>query len=202
MCIFFSQHEQCGTVWVKFYWGQNEDGSPGNSISDSSEELLQRGRSTLRSVCIWFYWRRLCVIKHTFWHRFAAGCGEWMSLLMSFSAFLDYEKIQKNQAQKIFSSKYLSEALFCQFFPEHRLPHFWSLPWTFRVCQKSAAAVASDLILIEADGKCQFLVGALNDLIYFTDDEPRPPKKVSYPKSQVIGYWEILNQNPSCTKTP
>ena len=56
------------------------------------------------------------------------------------------------------------------------------------MCQKSAAAVASDLILVEADGKCQFLVGTLNNLIYFTDDETRPPKKVNYPKSQVIGY--------------
>ena len=30
--------------WVKFYLGQNEDGSPGDSIPDSSEKLLQRGR--------------------------------------------------------------------------------------------------------------------------------------------------------------
>ena len=35
-----------------------------------------------------------------FWQRFAAGCGEWMSLLMSFSAFLDYEKIQKIRLKK------------------------------------------------------------------------------------------------------
>ena len=27
---------------VKFYWGQNEDYSPGESSSDSSEKLLQR----------------------------------------------------------------------------------------------------------------------------------------------------------------
>ena len=30
-------------LWVKFYLGQKEDYSPGDSISDSSEELLQRG---------------------------------------------------------------------------------------------------------------------------------------------------------------
>ena len=30
-------------LWFKFYWGQNEDCSPGDSISDSSEKLLQRG---------------------------------------------------------------------------------------------------------------------------------------------------------------
>ena len=31
-------------VQVKFYLGQNEDCSPGDSITDSSEKLLQRGR--------------------------------------------------------------------------------------------------------------------------------------------------------------
>ena len=30
--------------WLKFYLGQNEDYSPGDSISDSSEKLSQRGR--------------------------------------------------------------------------------------------------------------------------------------------------------------
>ena len=33
-----------GVLWVKFYLGQNEDYSLGDSISDSSEKLLQRGR--------------------------------------------------------------------------------------------------------------------------------------------------------------
>ena len=36
--------------WVRFYWGQNEDCSPGDSTSDSSERLLQGG-SGGRSVC-------------------------------------------------------------------------------------------------------------------------------------------------------
>ena len=40
---------------------------------------------------------------HAFWQRFAASCGEWMSLLMSFSAFLDCEEIQKFKLKKIFS---------------------------------------------------------------------------------------------------
>ena len=30
-------------LWVKFYLGQNEDYSLGDSISDSSEKLLQKG---------------------------------------------------------------------------------------------------------------------------------------------------------------
>ena len=35
-------------LWVKFYLGQNEDYSPGDSISDSSEKLLQRGGGKVR----------------------------------------------------------------------------------------------------------------------------------------------------------
>ena len=35
-----AQHESCD----KFYWGQDEDYSIGDSLSDSSEELLQSGK--------------------------------------------------------------------------------------------------------------------------------------------------------------
>ena len=46
------------------------------------------------------------------------------------------------------------EDLFCQFFSEHRVPHFCSPPWTsFRGCWKSAATAAHALILVKADGK-------------------------------------------------
>ena len=62
------------------------------------------------------------------------------------SAFLVMRKYE-NWAHKIGSWKYLSEALFCQFFPEHRMPHFYSPPWTpFNGCWKSAAAAAHDFI--------------------------------------------------------
>ena len=37
-------------MWIKFYLGQNEDSSPGDSISENSEKLLQRA-SGGRSVC-------------------------------------------------------------------------------------------------------------------------------------------------------
>ena len=44
----------------------------------------------------------------------------------------------------------------CQFFPEHRLPHLCSLPWTpFRGCWKSVATTIHYLILVKVDGKCQ-----------------------------------------------
>ena len=60
---------------------------------------------------------------------------------------------------------WLCEGLFCQFFQEHRVPHSWSLPGTpFRICWRSTTAMASDLILVEADGKCQVLVGSTSAL--------------------------------------
>ena len=43
---------------------------------------------------------------------------------------------------------WLSEGLFFQFFPEHRVPYFWSPPWTpFSGCRRSAACSGHDLIL-------------------------------------------------------
>ena len=58
----------------------------------------------------------------------------------------------------------LSEDLFCQFFPEHRVPHFSSPPWTpLRGCWKSAAEAAHDLLLVEVDGKCQWWVPIVDD---------------------------------------
>ena len=45
--------QKCTTweLWVKFYLGQNEDYSPGDSIADSSEKLLQRGKGKV-SRCV------------------------------------------------------------------------------------------------------------------------------------------------------
>ena len=53
--------------------------------------------------------------------------------------------------------------LFCQFSPEYRGPYFWSLPWIpFMECWRLAAAAAYELILVEVDGKCQFVVDTRN----------------------------------------
>ena len=47
----------------------------------------------------------------------------------------------------------------CHFFPEHRVTHSWFAPWVpFRGCWRSVAIVAHNFILIEVDGKCQFVV--------------------------------------------
>ena len=38
-------------LWIKFYLGQNEDYSPGDSTSDSSEKLLQRIEGEGQYMC-------------------------------------------------------------------------------------------------------------------------------------------------------
>ena len=55
-------------VEVKFYLGQDEDCSPGGSISDSSERLLQRG-SGGRSVYKVLLKGEFNTLKHSFYKR-------------------------------------------------------------------------------------------------------------------------------------
>ena len=68
-----STEKKCTTweLWVKFYLGQNEDYSPGDSISDSSEKQLQRGRWEGQYICD-FCERGVHAIKHTFLQKVAA----------------------------------------------------------------------------------------------------------------------------------
>ena len=53
----------------EFYLGQNEDCSPGGSISDSSERLLQSG-SGGKSLYKVFVKGEFNTMKHTFYKRF------------------------------------------------------------------------------------------------------------------------------------
>ena len=53
-------------LWVKFYSGQNEDYSLGDSLSDTSEGLIW-GHRAGRSAHMWFWSRGTHAIKHTFW---------------------------------------------------------------------------------------------------------------------------------------
>ena len=55
-------------LWVKFYLGQNEDYSLGDSISESSEKLLPRGMGESQYMCD-FSERGIHAIKHTFCRR-------------------------------------------------------------------------------------------------------------------------------------
>ena len=54
---------------VKFYWGKNEDYSLGDSTSDSSEKLLQRGRGKVNVYVCDFHERGIHTIKHGIFHR-------------------------------------------------------------------------------------------------------------------------------------
>ena len=61
----------------KFYLGQNEACGPGDSTSDSSEKLFQRGSER---VNIWDFGERgVHAIKHLSYERFSASCKELMS---------------------------------------------------------------------------------------------------------------------------
>ena len=67
--------------------GQDEDYSPGDSISPSSEKLLQRGRGRERSVLYLILVKRVSVVRHTFWLRLTASHEEQMSPLMILALF-------------------------------------------------------------------------------------------------------------------
>ena len=54
--FFNAQYESCKLSCKVRYLGQNEDCNPGDSISDNSEKLIQRGNGE-RSVYMWFWWR-------------------------------------------------------------------------------------------------------------------------------------------------
>ena len=83
--------------------------------------------------------------------------------MKEFSAFIDLRRC-KNWAHKISSGKYLTlQRPVLLAFPKHRVPGSWSLPWTpFRGWWRSATAAAPDLILVEVDGKCQFVLDSSN----------------------------------------
>ena len=99
--------KKCTTreLWVEFYVGQNEDYSPGDSISESSEKLLQRSKGECQYI-----WNsgegEVHAIKHFFFFflQVSASQEEQMS---PWSAFLDMRRY-KNWAHKISSWEYLT----------------------------------------------------------------------------------------------
>ena len=69
-------------LWVKFYLGQDEDFSPGDSISDNSEKLLQRDSGEGQYICDFGEGGRVHAIKHIFFFFFqkvSAGLKEQAS---------------------------------------------------------------------------------------------------------------------------
>ena len=59
-------------LWIKFYLGQNEDCSLGDSTSDSSEKLLQRGSGKGLYICD-FGEEGIHATKHMFFQKFSAS---------------------------------------------------------------------------------------------------------------------------------
>ena len=62
--------------------GQNEDNNPGDSISESSEKLLQRAGEKVTINIIYDFSEGVRAVKRRFWQRLAAKHKEQMSLLM------------------------------------------------------------------------------------------------------------------------
>ena len=77
---FYCRLKRCTVweLWVEFYLGQNEDCSPGDSMSDSSERLLQRvsGGRLIHRILVKGEFNE---IKHLFYKRFSASHKELMS---------------------------------------------------------------------------------------------------------------------------
>lgn len=131
-------------LWGSVLFG---DWVQGDGLSENSEELLQRGG---RRGC-----RHVGDIETVQSGHTVEGCWghkERTSQLTDFSAFLRMGRWKKFGFIK-FSLKNIIWMPILPVFPGHRMPHSWSLPWTpFRVCWKSATAVATDSILVEPSG--------------------------------------------------
>ena len=87
-CSFCWREKKCTTweLWVKVYLRQNEDCSPGDSPSDSSEKVLHRGGGEV-SIYVILMGRWVHTVKHTFWPKVSASHREQMLLLMILELF-------------------------------------------------------------------------------------------------------------------
>ena len=92
---------------IKFYLGQYEDCSLGDSTSDSSAKLFQRGSGERRYICD-FGEGGVHAIEHIFfaeslcWSHEASACHKKVVTTKHFSALLDMRRY-KNWAHKISS---------------------------------------------------------------------------------------------------
>ena len=107
-----------------------------------------------------------------------------------------------NWSHKISSWKYLTIwRHVLPVFPEHRVPHVCSPPWApSQGCCKSAPAAAQDLILVEAEGKCQ----VPNGKCQFGADTTNARLKKSWytPHSQSISQNSKTETNVKSFPTP
>ena len=136
---------------IKFYWGQNEDYSSGDSISDSSKQLLQSARKKGKYICD-FGEEGIYAFKHIIFH--------WKFLLVKrssrhhegISCFSRYEEIQELGLIKS-SPENICLKTCPASFPRIECLVSALHPELLRACWRPAAVAAQDLTLIEADGK-------------------------------------------------
>ena len=152
--------------------GENEDSSPGDSISDSSERLLKKG-SGGRSIYRILVKGEFNAIKHLLYKRFSAHPEEADVTTKGFSAFLDMKRC-KDWDHEISSGKYLSKTCSTSFpgaqseilYPE--LPsvgvkgHQLQQHRVQSLQRQMANAFVTVVVLASASsqltGKCQFVV--------------------------------------------
>ena len=82
------KNAQCESCELSFIWGKNEGYSPGDGISDSSENLLQRrGGGRGGGQQIRDFGEGVRAVEHTSWQKVAAGHEEQMSPLVMLVLF-------------------------------------------------------------------------------------------------------------------
>ena len=141
---------------VKLYLEQNEDYSPGGSISESSEIPFQRakkaggGGGECQHICDFDEGGGTCNQAHIF--QKVSRRGAWV-IKKDFSVFLDTRRY-KNWAY-IISRKYLSDNL-CYNLSQITEHLTLDLQPEFLTggCWEWTAAAAHDAVNAEADGKC------------------------------------------------
>ena len=151
LAFTMSTKKRCTTLelWVKFYLGQNEDCSPGGSISDSSERLLQIG-SGGKIIYKVLVKGEFSTMKHSFYKK--AFCWSWGSdiTMKGFSASLDMRRCKDWDHKNLFL-KISNHLKTCP----TRFPGAQSAslhPDSLRGCWRSTAIAAWGSISTEADG--------------------------------------------------
>ena len=116
---------QCESCESSFTWGKVGTTTRGRASRSSEKLCLQRERSVSHAILAG---RGVCVVKLTFCQRFPASPEGQMSPLLILVLFCIWDDTRIGLIN--FSPEYTwqSEGLWCQLFPEHRVPHFSSLP--------------------------------------------------------------------------
>ena len=153
---WLKKNTQCESCELSFIWDKMrtlaQETASQIALRNCSKEIvgkvsiyliLVKGEEYMQSSTYFFFAEGFC---------WSQGAG---IIMKNVSAFLDLRRY-KNWAHKIGPSIWRPVP---PVFLEHRAPHFCSLPWApLRGCWRSATSAACDLIPVEEDDKCQFVV--------------------------------------------